>query len=134
MRLAREVPPLLTVAFDRAFPRQRHAVGFVEDDPLFPAIRRRPARRPVWRHQHAVDLVHSQSRQREKLGLAWLNDFEEAEAHQTYLEGQSGLARPGEDGGADGEHAVRRHQQRRRGGVGRARRLPRRAERARVVA
>ena len=50
-----------------------------------------------------------------------------------YLEGEVGLARPGEDGGGDGEHAVGRHEQRGRGGVGGARRLPRRAERGRVV-
>jgi len=43
VRFAREIPPLLTVAFDGAFPRQRQAVGLVEDDPLFPAVGRRPS-------------------------------------------------------------------------------------------
>ncbi|BAS71902.1 Os01g0329350, partial [Oryza sativa Japonica Group] len=41
------------------------------------------------------------------------------------------LAWPGEDGGGDGEHAVGRHEH--GGGLRRARRLPRRAERARVA-
>jgi hypothetical protein len=75
VRLAREVPPLLPVAFDGAFPCQRHAVGLVEDYPLFPAVGRRPARRPVWRHQHAVDLQRrgsQSSRQREDSALASL--------------------------------------------------------------
>ena len=70
MRFAREIPPLLTVAFDGAFPRQRQAVGLVEDDPLFPAVGRRPARRPVGRHQDAVDLVHSHGSV--KIGRCWL--------------------------------------------------------------
>jgi hypothetical protein len=50
VRLAREVPPLLAVSLDGALPRQRHAVGLVEDYPLPPAVGRRPARRPVRRH------------------------------------------------------------------------------------
>lgn len=48
-----------------------------------------------------------------------------------YLEGEAWLAWPGEDGGGDGEHAVGRHEH--GGGLRRARRLPRRAERARVA-
>jgi len=75
VRFAREIPPLLTVAFDGAFPRQRQAVGLVEDDPLFPAVGRRPARRPVRRHQDAVDLVHSHGTERENWAmLAWVDD------------------------------------------------------------
>jgi hypothetical protein len=63
VRLARKVPPLLPVAFDGASPRQRHAVGPEEDDPLLPAVGVRPARWPVGRHQNAVDL-HTSSRTR----------------------------------------------------------------------
>jgi hypothetical protein len=76
VRLARQIPPLLTVAFDGAFPRQRQAIGLVEDYPLFPAVRRRPARRAVRRHEDAIDL--QQCENWPGALLAWFDDFEDA--------------------------------------------------------
>ena len=62
---------------------------------------------------------------------SWGNRPYERFVHTAYLKGEPRLARPGEHGGGDREHAVRRHEQ--RGRLSRARRLPCRTERAGVV-